>query len=195
MYYDKLFDLGIKLTRRYGSEKTRCPQCSDGRKNKHDKPLSVNITTGEYNCHHCSWKGNVRGFIAKRDHREYSKPPADVLKNIELKESIIGWFNERGISLATLDKFMIYAKREWMPQTQKEENCICFPYFRDGEMVNVKYRDSFKNFKLHKDAELVFYNLQSIQDKKHCIIVEGEIDCMAVYEAGLGVDKIISDDG
>jgi twinkle protein len=195
MYYDKLFELGIKLTRRYGNEKCKCPQCTDGRKNKTDKPLSVNITTGEYNCHHCGWKGNVRSFIAKRENKEYSKPPADVLKNIELKESIVNWFRERGISHGTLEKFMIYAKREWMPQTQQEENCICFPYFKDGEMVNVKYRDSFKNFKLHKDAELVFYNLKSIGDKKHCIIVEGEIDCMAVYEAGLGVEKEISEDG
>lgn len=195
MYFDKLSDLGIKLTRRYGNEKCKCPQCTDGRKNKTDKPLSVNITTGEYHCHHCGWKGNVRSFIAKREFKVYSKPPQDVLKNIELKERIVEWFNDRGISKSTLDKFMIYCKQEWMPQTQKEESCICFPYFKDGEMVNTKYRDISKNFKLHKDAELIFYNIQSIGDKKHCIVVEGEIDCMAVYESGFGVDKVISEQG
>lgn len=195
MYFDKLSDLGIKLTRRYGNEKCKCPQCTDGRKNKQDKPLSVNITTGEYNCHHCGWKGNVRSFTAKREFKKFSKPPTDVLKNIELKDNVVKWFSDRAISRETLDKFMIYVKREWMPQTQKEENCICFPYFKDGELVNVKYRDGAKNFRLHKDAELVFYNLQSIGDRKHCIIVEGEIDCMAVYEAGIGVDKEISSEG
>ena len=195
MYFDKLFDLGIKLTRRYGSEKTKCPQCSDGRKNKSDKPLSVNITTGEYNCHNCGFKGNVRSFVAKREHKIYSKPPQDVLNNIELKDNVINWFNNRGISKKTLDKFMVYVKKEWMPQTQKEENCICFPYFKDGAMVNVKYRDGAKNFKMHKDAELVFFNLNTIGDKKHCIIVEGEIDCMAGYEAGFGVEKEISEEG
>jgi len=195
MYYDKLTDLGIKLTRRVGSEKTKCPQCSDGRKNKADKPLSVNITTGEYNCHNCGFKGNVRTFLPKREFKKYQKPPAHMIQNILLKDDVVRWFAGRGISEATLNKFMIFTKKEWMPQTQKEENCIGFPYFKDGELVNVKFRDARKGFKMVKDAELIFYNLQTIGDKKHCIIVEGEIDCMAVYEAGFGVDKIISEEG
>jgi len=195
MYFDKLSDLGIKLTRRMGSEKTKCPQCSDGRKNKADKPLSVNITAGDYCCHNCGWKGNVRSFTAKREFKTFTKPPAEVLKNIELKDSVVKWFADRSISKATLDKFMIFVKSEWMPQTEKKENCICFPYFKDGQLVNVKSRDARKNFKLHKDAELVFFNLQSIGDKKHIIIVEGEIDCMAVYEAGIGNEPIADENG
>jgi twinkle protein len=195
MYYDKLCDLGIKLTRHSGSEKCKCPQCSDGRKNKADKPLSVNITTGEYNCHNCGFKGNVRSLDRKIDKRKYEKPPQDVLKNIWLKEQAVNWFANRGISKATLNKFMIYCKQEWMPQTQKEESCICFPYFRDGEMVNIKFRDARKSFKLVKDAELIFYNLNTIGEKKHCIITEGEIDCMSVYESGFGIEPIANDDG
>lgn len=195
MYYDKLSDLGIKLTRHSGSVKTKCPQCSDGRKNKNDMPLSVNITTGEFNCHNCGWKGNVRAMERKRDNKKYEKPPQDVLKNIDLKEKVVSWFKGRGISKETLDKFMIFTKEEWMPQTQKKESCICYPYLRDGSIVNIKYRDARKNFKLVKDAELIFYNLNKIGEKKNCIIVEGENDCLAVYEAGLGVDVICDEEG
>ena len=186
MYYNKLTDLGIKLNRTSGSVKTKCPQCSDGRKNKSDVPLSVNITNGEWNCHHCGWKGNVRSFERKRDNKKYEKPPQDVLKNMELKAKVSDWFKTRGLSKETLDKFMIFTKDEYMPQTSQKENCICFPYFRDGEIVNIKYRDARKNFKLVKDAELIFYNLSAIGEKKKVIIVEGEIDCMSVYEAGFG---------
>lgn len=195
MYFDKLSDLGIKLSRRSGNEKCKCPQCSDGRKNKADRPLSVNVTTGEYRCHNCGWKGNVRAFAAKREFKQYSKPTPDVLRSIELKESVVEWFGKRAISRETLDKFMIYVKREWMPQSQQEENCICFPYFRDGELINVKYRDHHKGFKMHKDAELIFYNLNTIGEKKYCIITEGEIDCMAVYESGFGVDAVADENG
>lgn len=195
MYYDKLSDLGIKLTRHSGNIKTKCPQCSDGRKNKTDLPLSVNITTGEWCCHNCGWKGNVRSYERKRENKKYEKPPQDVLKNIELKEKAIQWFSNRGISKKTLDKFMIYTKEEWMPQTQKKENCICYPYFRDGSIVNIKYRDARKNFKFVKDAELIFYNLSSIGEKKYCIIVEGENDCLAVYESGYGVDQEADEEG
>jgi len=188
MYYDKLSDLGIKLTRRGGQEKTKCPQCHDGRKNKTDRSLSVNITEGTYNCHNCGWTGRVSNLDRKREKKYYEKPPADVLKSIEIKEKTAAWFKARGISEETLEKFLIFNREEWMPQTEKKENCICFPYIRDGEVVNIKFRDAKKNFKMVSKAELIFYNLSKIGDKKYCIITEGEIDCMSIYESGLGID-------
>lgn len=196
MYFDKLCDLGIKLTRRHGSEKTFCPKCHDGRKNKRDRSLSVNVTTGEYKCHNsgCDFRGNVRSFERKRENKTYVKPPQDVLKSIEIKEKAESWFLKRGISRATLDKFMIFCKEEWMPQTQKKESCICFPYLKDGSLVNVKYRDGRKNFKMVKDAELILYNLHTIGEKKWCIITEGEIDCLSAYEAGFGGDMVANYD-
>jgi twinkle protein len=46
------------------------------------------------------------------------------------------------------------------------------------------------NFKLYKDAELIFYNLDSIKDKSQCFIVEGEIDALSLIEAG--IDNVVS---
>lgn len=187
MYYDRLLDLGIKLTRRSGQEKVLCPQCSNARKNKRDRCLSVNVTTGEYHCHNCQWRGNVRLFEKRRETKIYDKPDRAMMQNAELKEKIIQWFwDERKISKQTLDKFLIFAKEEWMPAAGKKMNCICFPYFRGEELINVKFRDAAKGFRMVKDAELIFYNLNSIAEKKRCIIVEGEIDCLAAYEAGFG---------
>ncbi len=197
MFYDKLHDLGIKLTRRSGSEKCYCPICHDGRKNKRDRSLSVNITTGEYKCHNtgCEFRGNVRSFERKRENKKAVLPPQDVLKAIEVKEKAVKWFEKRGITPKTLDKFMIFTKDEWMPQTQKKESCICFPYLRDGSLINVKYRDGRKNFRMIKDAELILFNIPSIGEKKHCVLTEGEIDCMSVFEAGFGADPVADADG
>lgn len=36
-----------------------------------------------------------------------------------------------------------------------------------------------------KDAELVFYNLNAIDNEKECVIVEGEIDCLSFHESGI----------
>lgn len=196
MYYDKLSDLGIKLTRRSGNEKCFCPQCHDGRKNKRDRSLSVNVTTGEYNCHNpgCGFRGNVRSLERKRDSKKFEKPPQDVLKSIEIKDKAERWFKSRGISRGTLDRFHVFCREEWMPQTNKKENCICFPYLRNGEIVNIKFRDGAKNFKMVKDAELILYNLNTIGEKKHCIVVEGEIDCLSAYESGFGIDPIVDEE-
>lgn len=190
MYYDRLTDIGIKLRKRSGNEKCKCPKCSDARKNKHDLPLSVNITTGQFKCHNCGWCGNVRNPDKKRENKEYSRPPSEILKSAQLQEKAIAWFASRGISISTLSAFSIFTQEEWMPQTQKKENCVCFPYMRNGSVVNMKYRDGRKNFKMFKDAELILYNLQSIGDRKKAILVEGEIDCLSIYEVGFGHDPI-----
>lgn len=202
MYYDRLCNLGIKITRRAGSEKVKCPQCSDSRKkNKADKPLSVNISAGVFKCHNCGWSGSVAAKDRVREQKVYQRPPSDVLKSIEIKEKAVSWFRSRGISEDTLNKFMIFTKEEWMPQTNGKENCICFPYFRDSELINIKFRDGRKNFKMVKDAELVLFGMQHITEQtKKCIIVEGEIDALSVYECGFGakeettVSEVVNED-
>lgn len=194
MYYGRLTDLGIKLTRHSGTVKTKCPKCSDARKNKNDSPLSVNITTGQWNCHNCGWKGDVRVHERKREQKKYEKPSPEILKSREVKQKTLDWFKARGVSESTVEKFMVFNREEFMPQTSAKENCICFPYFRDGEMVNIKFRDARKNFKMVKDAELIFYNLSSLSDRKFAVIHEGEIDCMSSYEAGFGCEPKVNEE-
>ena len=72
-----------------------------------------------------------------------------------------------------------------MPQTSKSENTIQFNYFMGDQLINVKYRDGRKNFKLYKGAEKVFYNINSIVGYDSCVIVEGEMDVLALHEAGI----------
>lgn len=179
---EKLQEKGIDLKgKTSGSIKTQCPNCSDNRKNKRDACLSVDISEGIFNCHHCGWKGNVKEFI-KSVKKTYTVPD---FNNTELSDKTLEWFKNRGISKSTILRFGITESIEWMPQVQKERKCINFNYKRNGELVNIKFRDAEKNFKLVKDAELIFYNLDSILDSKEVIICEGEIDCLSFYESGL----------
>ena len=194
MYYEKLSNLGIKIRKRSGTEKTTCPQCSESRRNKKDPCLSVNITEGVYNCHNCGWKGNVKSFERKDSRKNYQKPSRDMLNQMELSEKVVKYFESRGISEGTLKKFFIHGRDEFMPQTQKKERCIVFPYIRENEIINAKYRDGNKNFKLVKDAELVFFGMQTLTGRHTAIITEGEIDTLSVYESGFGNDYEVEAD-
>lgn len=162
--------------------KTNCPKCSHTRKHKRDKSLSVDIKTGMFNCHNagCDFRGCAMQIV--RERKEYVKPQPRLEK---LSTKTIEWFESRGISNNTLLRLGITESKEWMPQFEKEVTCICFNYTKSGELVNIKFRGPQKSFKMAKDAELVFYNIDNMQDQEEIVIVEGEMDCLTLHECGI----------
>ena len=156
------------------------PKCSHTRKNKSDDCLSVNIDDWLYNCHNCGWGGNVGIKFKKKV--DFVLPPK---VNSNIAERVIKWFGNRGITEPTLIHWKIGESLEYMPQVQAKRRCINFNYYRNNEIVNVKYRDGEKNFKLVSGAELIFYGIDNIKELQKCYIVEGEMDALSLHEAGL----------
>lgn len=72
----------------------------------------------------------------------------------------------RGIPMDVLTRMKIEERLEFLPQTGKEEACICFPYLEDGVMKNMKFRDAAKHFKMVKGAELIPWNIDAIKERK-----------------------------
>lgn len=176
----KLMALGIPVKSSSGQTKTICPWCSHARKNKHEACLSVNITSGLYSCHNCGKSGGVA--VSQKPEKIYTKP---VWTNTTtLSDNIVEWFKKRGISQRVLKDMFVSEGQEWMPQANKEVNTIKFPYFQNKEVRNIKMRTSGKNFRLVKDAILIFYNIDAIATSTEVLIVEGEIDCLSFIEAG-----------
>ena len=175
-------DFGIQIPygKHSGEITTTCPKCSHTRKKSKDKCLGVNLDKKVWRCNHCNWSGFLKNEIQKV---EYKKP---IWTNkTELSTKVVQWFETRSISQNTLLKAKITDSIEWMPQSQKDENVIQFNYFRNDELINIKYRNAKKQFKLFKDAELIFYNLDGIYKNETCFIVEGEMDALSLIEAGI----------
>lgn len=180
---EKLFDsfeqAGIHgVNNRSENQKVTCPECSDERKNKSDKCLSVSAKKGTWNCHHCGWSGGIKNPDFKpMEQKVYVKPEN---KSLPFSGATKKWFNDRGIEDRVLEYFKVGEQR------RGDATWISFPYYRDKELVNIKWRNrAEKDFRLMPKAELVFFNLDSIKDKKEVTIVEGEIDAMALYQAGV----------
>lgn len=178
----QLQSLGISVKAgQHGNVKVPCPRCSHTRKQKNDPCLSVLIEEGVYNCHHCSWSGTVKLLKPKK---EYTKP-APELKN--LSQPVIDWFTGRGISNQTLIRYKVSEGIDYMPQVNSEVRTIHFNYTYNGEVFNIKHRDSSKNFKLVSGAMLGPYGLDVALDNSdtELVITEGEIDAMSFYEVGI----------
>lgn len=174
------YNIVIPHNKHSGQVATICPQCSHLRKKSKDKCLGVNLDRKVWHCNHCGWSGGIR---EPKSQIVYAKP--EWKNRTELPDKVVKWFEGRGIRQNTLSQARITCGVEWMPKSQKEMTVIEFNYFRDGELINIKYRDAEKGFKLYKDAELIFYNIDAIKYDEECVIVEGEMDCLSFMEAGI----------
>ena len=166
-----------------------CPLCSSDRKpeNRKQKCASYDWERGLGTCHHCDSSFQLHTYERKGSAlKDYVRPDAlSVVDPKQLGSKVYEWFKTRGISQKTLDDLNVTEGKEFMPQTGKSENTIQFNYIMGDELINVKYRDGRKNFKLYKGAEKIFYNINSIVGYDDCVITEGEIDVLALHEAGI----------
>lgn len=198
------FDIKIPSGRVRGKVKTFCPQCHDTRSNKTDKSLSVDLDKKLWNCHYCGWSGTLnesdfddspegkrkwmeqqpwfKPAQIRREKPVYKKPAPRPLSG--LSERALAWFKSRGISAQTVQAMKITEGSEWMPQKNGQANTVQFNYFKNGELVNTKFRTGDKCFKLCSGAELLPYNIDAIKGKNECIITEGEMDALSFFEVG-----------
>jgi len=168
-----------------GKSQGTCPLCSSSRKpeNRKAKCASYDWERGLGTCHNCDKSFQLHTFKRKgKAERDYVIPQQASAG--QLNDKVVEWFKSRSISEQTLKDVRVGVGKEFMPQTGKTENTIQFNYLVGGQLTNVKYRDGRKNFKLYKGAEKVFYNIDSIVGHDTCVIVEGEMDVLAIHEAG-----------
>jgi len=180
---DKFNQHGLKENASQGV----CPLCSHTRKPKNQKAqcASYDWERGLGTCHNCNTTFQLHTYQRKgSSERVYVRPDTPANFN-EVSTNVETWFGTRGISKQTLSDLQVSEGPEFMPQTGKKENTIQFNYFMGDQLINVKYRDGRKNFKLYKGAEKVFYNINSIVGYDTCVIVEGEMDVLALHEAGI----------
>ena len=169
-----------------GKTQGTCPLCSSSRKasNQKAKCASYDWERGLGTCHNCNTTFQLHTYQRKgASEKVYVRPGVDTIMKVNTK--VEEWFKSRGISKQTLNDLRVSEGKEWMPQTGQSENTIRFNYFMGDQLINIKYRDGRKNFKLFKGAEKIFYNINSVVGYDSCIIVEGEMDVLALHEAGI----------
>lgn len=113
-----------------------------------------------------------------------------------INPKIAAWFEKRGISRENAAELGIYTgKQQQIGEETKvvadpEGRIIVFPFMRRGAIVNEKYRGDNKKFWQATGGLKCFYNSdvltdpQLVEGRAALVIVEGELDLLAVREAG-----------
>lgn len=175
--YDELANLGIKV-KHYdqGNQKVKCPKCQPPH-NPKDNPLSITFTESGfvYKCHHCEIEGGWydQGQPFKPVIKEFVKPEPP--KEDDDKTKLYEFFKGRGISSSTVDNMKVFFQGGW----------IGYQYFdADGSLANIKYRSLDKQFRQSPNAKRIIYNYDNVYQSDTVIFVEGEMDVIALAEAG-----------
>lgn len=170
---NEFLNIGVQPKGNRLEQKVVCPNCIRiGKTNVKDTCLSINLESGLYNCHKCSWSGCVK----PKDFKPmYVKPTKQNFT--KLSDKALELFTQRGISQSVVIENKI--------AMSKDGQSIIFPYLRNGELINYKQRFlDKKDFRQGKDAEPIMFNYDRCNGQKEIIICEGEFDCMAFEEAG-----------
>ena len=179
-------DFGIDIGTGSGEEvSAKCPQCGPTRKKGNLKSVSVNTVKGVWVCQHCDWRGSLRSGEESR-----SQPPKRIVRPVFDKPSAVPplireWFAKRGITEEVVARYCITLQNVYMPQLEEETLCIAVPYFRNGEVINVKYRSlEGKHFRQVGGAEKIVCGLDDLTEE-WAVGCEGEWDKLALAQAGI----------
>jgi len=98
------------------------------------------------------------------------------------KAGAMEWLQKRGLTPETIAAFKI------AEQLRDGKTYALFPYLRDGELVNVKYRNVAEKRDMRQEggAEPCLFGWHLIDPKARTVaICEGEIDAMTLHQVGI----------
>lgn len=173
-----------------------CPFCHGHDKDK--ETFAVGLNNGLWQCLRgsCGEKGNFRqlceffgeesptGYslpkVTQQQKKVYTKPDPSII--YPMTEEMVTYFATRRISEQTL--------LDWKIAADKDGNII-FPFYRDEELIYVKYRKPKKHKKEDgpkewqmSNTEPILFGMDMTSFNMPLVICEGEIDALSLYEAG-----------
>jgi twinkle protein len=128
---------------------------------------------------------NAKAYLGVRDtmpprERKPCRRPA-TLDSKPARGAVAKWLGTRGLTPATIAAYRV------SEQARDGKAFAVFPYLRDGELVNAKYRDiaDKRGMRQEKDAEPCLFGWHLIDPRARSVcITEGEIDAMTLHQVG-----------
>ena len=168
--------------------RTRCPDCSDARKKKNIKTLSITIKPEHalYHCHHCGLSGSFRRKKFYEAHmnepKKVVKLPTQLNNNVDqIKEFFAG----RGVTLDSLESLPAMTTGTKIFRGE-EKAAVGFVYGPRENPTAIKWRSIDGKGFTCDGAPRAFYGIEQIDDgEEELTIVEGECDVIALASVGI----------
>jgi twinkle protein len=173
---------------KFGQHRYQCPWCSSARRKKTETCLSAlkDDTSIKFQCHHpeCGVSGLIRlneRTPLKLVHTVEKKTPVRNLDEFQtVDDRHLDWLSKRGISAKTAHNYKLIG------QEINGQAVVGFPYFNsEGGVVAIKKRFTGEKRFLCEGSPDSFFGLRHLKKGEDIVIVEGEMDVLAMAEAGI----------
>ena len=188
----------VRQTNLLGEDGTRiiCPECSQERKKKNEKTLSITQKDNKYlyNCWHCGVSGSYNLNFKQKTQQPTAavvnnKPIADNWsKNVdtEAPQKVLDFLQSRALSWKVCEGLGVTSATKGFNGSGIGQ-AVGFQYKKDGEVYAVKWRSvEGKNFTQSGSAN-TFFNIDNVTIEDSIVISEGEFDVCALVEAGVKI--------
>lgn len=122
----------------------------------------------------------IRDDMPRRESKTFKRPTRPQCHKPRSK--VREWLTGRGLTESTIEAFQI-------GEQERDGKAIAvFPYLRDGELINAKYRDVVdkRGMRQEAGAEPCLFGWHLIGPRARAIaITEGEIDAMTLHQVGI----------
>lgn len=175
------------------TEHVRCPKCEGGRTGEVSFSVTIDQDGQGFTavCHRGSC-GFTTGRRVNGQAPERAQRPRKVFQppeNSDRPNWLWNWFEQRGITGGTVEAFGCYAADHFFPDMGAKYQAVVIPFTWRGEITNRKYRaePGKKGMAQEKDATPTLFNIDRALETGNgtLILVEGELDVMALYECGI----------
>lgn len=122
----------------------------------------------------------IRDTMPEREKPNFKRPAKPTCQTA--KAGALEWLKSRGLTDETIAAFKI------AEQVKGDKTYALFPYLRDGELVNVKYRNIAEKRDMRQEggAEPCLFGWHLIDPKERTVaLCEGEIDAMTLHQCGI----------
>lgn len=122
----------------------------------------------------------IRDTMPPRERPTYKRPSKPQCHTPQAKGK--AWLLSRGLTEETIAAFKI------AEQERSGKTYVVFPYLRDGELINAKYRnpEDKRDMRQEGGAEPCLFGWHLVDPKARTIaICEGEIDAMTLHQVGI----------
>lgn len=185
----------LALSQRGITQRHLCPACSEQRKNKYDKCLSITVDSGKalWNCWHCTWQGAIQLNEQPVRHLHVvptqPKPMAPISPPSEdEQEAAYRWLASRGITRQTAIKAGIIGGVKFLDGENRP--AVGFVYIKGAEAYAVKWRSLLGKSFTQSGSANTLYLSEDAKQGSPLVIVEGEVDCLSLRQVGVNAVSV-----